>query len=334
MEDKSSLTIDTASEEELQARLNRKARRSERISIILPFVGLIFLIMFFGIASHGVFLESGNLENLINQCYPLTIIAVGAAFVYANGGMDMSLGAVYAISQLVMAALLHIEMPVVPAILLSIGIAIVCCLVTAGVHVFLNVPVFICSMCMMSICNGIVVYAVSGADIRVSYLKYAYLNSPVIKAIVLVMVITAGWLLFKYTLLGKGLRAIGGNAQASRICGINRGKLTILGFVVLGVTIGLSAVFSLMRTGLISGATGSGMNLNIMIAIVLGGFPLTGGSKCRLIAPVIGALMVTVLVNGIQILGFDAAVANLCKAILFLVIIALTYDRSKGVLVN
>jgi len=74
--------------------------------------------------------------------------------------------------------------------------------------------------------------------------------------------------------------------------------------------------------------------LNILVAIVLGGFPISGGSNAKIYAPIIGALMVTALTNGIILMGLDPSWGNFAKGVLFLVVVGLTYERSTGKLVS
>ncbi len=314
--------------------MKREIRRKELLSSALSVGGLVFLILVFAIWSKGGFFTPFNLTNLLNQCYTVTIASVGAAFVYASGSMDMSIGSVMSIAALVAAYTLRAGGNVLIAFFLACVTAIICSSVVSIIHVTLNVPIFIVSMCIMNICSGITAWAVSKSDIYINYANYSYLNSVWIKVLVLIGVIGMGYYLFYYTRLGRDAKALGGNAKAAGICGVRRKKTIILLFVVHAVCIAIAGFFSLLRTGSVSGSTGAGLNLNIMIAIVLGGFPLSGGAKAKLLGPVIGALTVTVLINGIQIVGLDPAYATAIKSILFLIVIKLTYDTSKGVLVN
>jgi len=106
-----------------------------------------------------------------------------------------------------------------------------------------------------------------------------------------------------------------------------------LSFVMLGICIGIAAFFTLLRNGLVNAASGTGVQINVMVAIVLGGFPLAGGARARLPAAIVGALMVTILTNGLILMGLNPEWGNFAKGVLFLIVVALTYDKSKGKLV-
>ena len=97
---------------------------------------------------------------------------------------------------------------------------------------------------------------------------------------------------------------------------------------------GIAGLFTVARAGVVDTSVGSSTNLNVMVGIVLGGFPLSGGANSRFSAPIIGTLMVTVLTNGLGMLGYASAIGYGIKGLLFIAVIALTYEKSKGKLVE
>ena len=152
--------------------------------------------------------------------------------------------------------------------------------------------------------------------------------------LVLIALILIGYVLYNYTGFGKSLKAIGGSPVVARISGIKVEKVTYLAYILIGVMIGISALFTVARSGAVDPSVGSSMNLNVMIAIVLGGFPLSGGANARFSAPLIGALMVTVLTNGLAMMGQANALGYGIKGLLFIIVVALTYEKSKGKLID
>lgn len=331
MDQKNVLTSD-----DIQIRLDQQAKRRKMLTQVLPFTGLMFLFILFTFTTHGKFLDVQNFEGLVNQCFTLTIIAVGAAFIFSAGMLDMSVGAVLALSQLLMAYILRgYYAPVGVAVLVGIVTAVVCFSITAIVHIILRVHVFIVSLCMMNICTGILTLAVSNADVYIPYSELAPINnSTVIKLIALIMVIGLGVLIFNFTRLGKDLKAIGANPMAARQSGVSYGKSIWLSFVMLGISVGIASFFTLIRAGAVNAASGSGIQLSIIVAIVIGGFPLAGGANSKVWAPIIGAIMVTVLTNGLVLMGLDPAWGIFARGLLFLFVVALTYEKSKGKLVQ
>lgn len=320
--------------DDIQLKLNHRAQRKALIAKILPFCGLVFLFLVFSFTTDGNFLTSSNFINLINQCFTLTVIAVGAAFIYAAGSMDMAIGAILGMSQLIMGMLIRdTQIPFLLIVLIGVACSVVCCSITALAHVMLRVPVFVGSMCVQNICTGILTWAVEKNDVYIDYQTYSFVNTTWLKALVLLAVIGIGFYVFTYTSLGKNLKAIGGNPTAAKLSGINVGKSIWMSFIVLGICIGITSVFALVRSSQVTATSGSGTQLNILVAIVLGGFPLAGGANSKISGPIIGALMVTVLTNGLLLMGLDVAWGYFGKGILFLIVVVLTYERSNGKLV-
>ncbi len=322
-------------EKQKQAELIHRMKRKNRISAIVPFLGLVFIVIFFAIVTDGRTVNSNNLINLVNQSYTLIIVCVGAAFVYGYGGMDMSVGYVQGFISVIIAiiAMNHL----VPAWIV-LPISIVCGMLISSINgivsVYTRVPVFVVSLCIMNICKGIVATAVADTDIYMSYSEYSGWNNNVLKGIVLIFIIAAGYYTFEYTQIGKKLKIMGGNITAAKLSGINVTKYTILAYVIIGATVGIVAFFTLTRTGVVTASTGSGLMLDVMTAIVLGGFPLFGGAKAKIRSAVIGAVTVSVLSNGLTIWGLNPNYVNGVKGILFLIIVCISYERKKGEIFN
>jgi ribose transport system permease protein len=320
---------------QIQIKLDKMAARKNALATVLPFTGLVFIFIFFVAVTGGKILNAGNLENLINQSFVLILVAIGAAFVYANGGMDFSMGTVSGVSQLVMGLLLvNLHVPAWLAIAGCILTSVVCMSLVGGLSLAFKVPVFVASLCMRSICTGVLTTVLSSSEIILSYGRYLSFNNALLKAVVLVIVFLIGYYLFEFTAIGKKERAIGGNQMTTWQAGIPVGRNVFVAYVFLGICIGIASFFTMFRASLVSSQSGSGLEFNIMTAIVLGGFPFSGGDKARLHSAVIGAVTVSILTNGLTLWGLDPMLVNGVKGLLFLVIIGLSYDRSKGKLVQ
>jgi ribose transport system permease protein len=320
---------------QIQLELDKKARQRAITETILPFAGLVFIFIFFVIVTGGRILRSVNVENLINQSFVMVLVAVGAAFVYAHGGMDFSMGAVCGVSQLVMGlVLVNFNVPVWLAICICILTSVVSMGLVGGLSIIFAVPVFVCSLCVRSICTGILNTVLANREIILSYGQYLAFNSPVLKAAVLIIVFAMGYYVFNYTAIGKHEKAIGGNRNTAGQAGVKVPKDMFTAYVFLGLCVGIASFFSLFRISTVSAASGSGLEFNIMTAIVLGGFPFAGGDKARLQAAVVGAVTVAILTNGLTLWGLDINLVNGVKGALFLAIVGLSYDRKSGKIVQ
>jgi len=160
------------------------------------------------------------------------------------------------------------------------------------------------------------------------------MNNIFLKAGVLIIFITVGMYLFNYTSFGKANKAIGGNPITAVQAGIRNKKSIFCAFLFMGFCIGVAAMFSLFRTGSVSGTTATGLEFDVMIAMALGGVPLTGGDRTRIMSAIVGAVTVTFLINGLRVWGLQPMLIDGVRGILFVIIIALSRDRSAGKLVS
>lgn len=322
-------------EKKIQEQLIAKAKKKEKISMILPFLGIIFIVIFFAIVTKGNTLKAENLKNIMNQSFNIIIVAVGAVFVYSHGGMDMSVGAVQGLSSVVMASLiLNGAIPNWLVLPVSMVVGIVCGFLTGAIHVAIGVPAFVVSLCIKYIATGITRTATSAKDLYIPYNSFSYWNNWVLKLLVLLLVIVISYIVFEYTRVGKYLKAIGGNKTTAYQSGVNVKKYIVLAYMILGATVGLVAFFGLTRTGVVSSSTGQGFELDILTAIVLGGFPLAGGSKSNIRSAILGAITVAVLTNGLTLWGVDPNIIGGIQGVLFLIIVYLSYERKKDEVVS
>lgn len=321
-------------EDRIQEKLNRDALRKERITMLLPYAGILLLVLFFTAMTKGKFVGIENLNLLLNQCFTMVIIIVGATFLYTLGALDMALGQVMAVASLVLTMLLNKGVPLLICFLAGTIVAMAFMSVTATAKNYLKLDPFIASLCVSNICSGIVSAVTKKGKIIFPYSKAPWLNYAGVKVVVLVLLIGIGYVVYNYTAFGKSLKSIGGSPMVSKISGIRVERTTLIAYLVMGVTLGIAAVFTVARAGAVDPTVGSSTNLNVMVAIVLGGFPLNGGANARFSAPIIGSLMVVILTNGLGMMGQASALGYGIKGLLFIVVIALTYEKSKGKLIN
>lgn len=322
-------------EDKIQADLNRKANQRNRITSVLPFMGPIVVFVLFTALTRGKFVSGENLKLLLNQCYTMVIVVIGGAFLYSIGGLDMAIGTVMGISGMVMTLMMNSGIPILLSFLVGMILAIGLMSITACAKNYLHITPFIASLCIMNICQGIMLTVmVKHGVITFPYSRFLWMDTVPFRVLILAVLIIAGYILFNLTSFGKSLKAIGGNPTVAKISGIKVERVTWLAYVIMGIVLAIGAVFSLMRSGTADTAVGSGLNLNVMTAVVLGGFPLTGGANAKFSAPIIGALTVTCLTNGLALMGQTSYLGYAVKGILFLIVVGLTYEKSKGKLIS
>ena len=295
---------------------------------ILPFVGLAAVIIILLIISGGSIFAPGNLNNILDQSYTVVLLSVGCTFLYSHGGFDLAVGGIYGLSMMVSGMIyLGGSMSIWVALPLCILVSLICYLIMGVVTVKLHLPAFITSLCMQFICRGIVT-TISKGNINLPT-EFSAGDNWVIKIIVLLILLGAAYILLHRTPFGKNNRAIGENAVAARQSGINIDKVRLLAYVIVAVLVGVAGFFSMCSARTVATLAGSGFEMDVIVAIVLGGMSLNGGMDSSVRAPIIGTLIVKLLENGLVIIGVSSTWSDFVIGAVFLVVILFNYKRNK-----
>jgi ribose transport system permease protein len=153
------------------------------------------------------------------------------------------------------------------------------------------------------------------------------LDQDGLKIGITVAVLLIGYFFFQFTHIGNDIKAIGSGETAARFSGVRTDLVKFLVFVQAGALTGLAAFVNVIKVGSITSTAGNQLETQILISLVLGGLPITGGAKVRFSNIIVGTLMYTVLNNGLVMMGYDSATQQLIKGVIFLVFVALTIDR-------
>jgi len=294
---------------------------------IISYLGLAFVIVLFAILTQGKSVKFANIQRVLLQSVLLIIGSVGATFTIAHGHLDFSLGGIMGMS-VALGGLVGTWIPelTIPAI---IAVAVFAEVLVVLIHIALDIPSFIVSLAMMFITKGILIGVTQTVPVGLNAM-YTEWDKPSVYFIVLAVVLVASFVLFEYTKIGKYNKAIGSNFVAAITNGIPVNLYKVLAFIVSGVALGICAFLNFVRAGGVSATTGAGYEINVLISLVLGGTSLTGGTSVKMRGAIIGCLILTVLENGLVILGIQPAMMGLIKGVLFLTAIALAYDRKTG----
>ena len=138
--------------------------------------------------------------------------------------------------------------------------------------------------------------------------------------------------LFNFTKLGKYTKGIGANELTTSQCGVNTTAWKVIAYMVFGACVAIGSVFLLARTKSAGKGTGSGYAMDIMICLILGGMPLSGGMKSKVRSALIGSVTYVLLSNGLILSGVDVKLVYLVKAIIFFVVVAVTCRDKSGYL--
>ncbi len=306
----------------------QKTQWKDKISTLVPVLGLIFVLAFFGIVSRGEIFRGNNLATVLNQAFTTVIIAVGLSMIYAQGGMDFSPGGVLALCSLcamAAAGAMGNTFLVLPVCIVS-GIA--CYFVTGFITVGLNLNPYIGSVSMMFLTRGIVNSVLQGHSYEAIDLGMA--NNIYVRFVALVLIIFVGWLVFNRTKLGRVSQAYGENPVAAGQTGMPLKRYRLLAYCFGGLIVGVAAFFLLARTGNVTTGTGTNEEMNVIIALALGGMAMSGGVRTAVRCGVIGGIIISVLVNGMVVVGVPVTLTHGVRGLIFLAVVAISYVRDKG----
>ncbi len=279
--------------------------------------------------------SAAKLSTLMSDVIVTALLSVGAVFVYALGSMDVSIGGQVGLYATLMVVLGNMTGSLIPGILLSLVIALFIGAMNGGTGEVLHIFPIISSVVFMMVLNGLktIIYTNLGSrNITLSGIDYRVFKNPVLMLVVLVVEVVICTVLFNYTKIGKNAKAIGANPEAARQSGINLILYRVLPYLVLAVCIVVASIFQMGYTGSASDSTGTGFEMNVMVALILGGMPLDGGMRSKVSKAVIGAFTFSLLDVGLPLIGIPSNVTFFVKAVIFIVVVLITCRKKTGTL--
>ncbi|MFH1511727.1 MAG: ABC transporter permease [Bacillota bacterium] len=299
---------------------------NSRVKAFYPLVGLILIIAVFSILTDGKIITARSIRLILSQVYPLMIACTGVFMVMTLGSLDFSQGSIIGMASIVVSALSFYSIPL--AIFGGILTGAVIGLFNGLIHVKFKIPSFIVTICTMYLFRGLCAYLTTNAPVAATP-GITALNEDWIKLLVTGLTLLVTYVLFRYTKLGINLKAIGAGETAARYSGVRTDLTKVLVFAAAGMITGIAAFINVVKVGSITSTAGNQFETQILIALVLGGLPISGGSKVRFSNIIIGALVSLILGNGLVMLGLDTAIQQLIKGLIFLAVVALTIDRKS-----
>jgi len=282
------------------------------------------------------FLTVSNLLNVVEQAAIIAIVAVGMTFVIITGGIDLSVGSVLAFAGVVMASTLHADVPVPLALAVALGTGLFCGLVNGALITLGRLPPFIATLGMMSVARGIALMFTEGRPISGfsggfrSLATGEVLGIPV-SVVVMVGVYVVAHFVLTRTKLGRYTYAIGGNEEAALLSGVNVKLYKAAVYGISGMLSGVAAVILTARLNSAQPIAGMMYELDAIAATVIGGTSLLGGEG-TVVGTLIGALIMAVLRNGLNILGVSSFVQQVVigSVIIAAVLIDMWLKRRAG----
>lgn len=297
------------------------------------FIAFVVICIFMGIIS-DTFFELGNINNILRQISVNAIISIGMTMVILTGGIDLSVGPVMALSSTFMAGAMLSGVNPVISVMLGLLTGVLFGLVNGVLISYGKQPAFIVTLAMMEIARGISLlytggYPLSGLPKSFGFIgKGSILGIQTPVLLMIILYIIAYFVLNKFV-FGRYVYSIGGNEEASRLSGIKVKKYKLMVYVFSGLTAAASSL--ILTSRLMSGQpnAGVGFELDSIAAVVLGGTDMSGG-RGHIFGTLLGALMLGVLNNGLNLIGVSPYMQRVVKGAIIIVAIFLSSKRETS----
>lgn len=285
------------------------------------------------------FFKLNNLINILVAISTIGIIAVATTMVIVSGGIDLSIGSVVALSGVAVAQLSH-HMPIPAAILISLGTGLGVGLVNGFAVTLVGINPLIATLGTLSIVRGLAFAFSGGLTQSIDDESFALLGNGLLHPLpgsefgipyqvlfMLGLFLLGAWLM-AFTVFGRAIYAVGGNAEASRLAGVSVPRTRMLVYVLSGLSAAIGGIFltSQLRSGAPQAATG--IELSVIAAVILGGSSLNGG-KGTVWGSFLGILIMGTLNNGLTLLSISSDYQDVARGAMLLLAVGLDQLRLR-----
>jgi len=283
---------------------------------------LVILVITFMILS-PYFFTSRNLLNITRQVSITLIVAIGMTFVILTGEIDLSVGSLAALAGIATAAALSASGSIFLAILTGLGMGFLMGSINGLLTVYGKVQSFIVTLAMLGIARGIgLVWTggkpISGLPIAFGKLGAGYIGPIPFSTLIAVGVFIIAYYFMNRTKHGIYMRSIGANTQAAELSAIPVKKYRVIAFMISGALSGLGGILITSRLLSAQPTAAEGMELNVIAAVILGGASLSGGIG-TILGTLLGAMVIGVIDNGMNLIGVSAFFQQIVKGIIILI---------------
>jgi len=283
------------------------------------------------------FFTADNILNVTLQTSITAIIAAGMTFVILTAGIDLSVGAMVAFSGVITTSVLKLDLPFTVsfplALLAGLGVGVLSGFIAGLFVTRFNITPFIVTLSLMTIWRGASYMYTDGRPVwglpdQFSFLGSGRILSIPIPTIIMISVYILAYVLLKHTKFGRYVYAVGGNKEAARLAGININRTLISVYIMSGVLCAISGI--LLASRMNSGQPNAGLmyEMDVIAAVVVGGTSLFGG-RGSIVGTFIGAMLIGVLRNGLNLLNVGSYVQMVVLGVVILLAVLLDQMRMK-----
>ena len=305
---------------------SRKNKITNQLGTYISFMGLIVVAVLFEILTKGRLFSSRNMMNIFNNFFTIGIAAMVYSFIMALGELDLSIGAIVGISAAMAAMAGKINTILIFPVAILTGFVVGC---LNGVSIAkLNTPSFIATLAISFVMRGITTWTLNGSvGVDVSMRMF---DQNWIKITLFCVLMVLFYILYEHCAYGKNCRAVGASKSAAEQSGIKVARTRYMAFILLGIICGLVGFFVLIHSFTASSSTGTAFEFDVLLAVLFGGMPLSGGWSVRFRSAVIGAVTMAILKSGMSLIGIPGMTQAIVKGIILIVVVAISFDRKNA----
>ncbi len=303
----------------------KKVLSNRWLQMAFPLLLLILCVIIFSALTGGRFLSQSNISAIYEQGLIVAISAVGIAFIYTTGNIDMSVGSIIMLAGIMGGRTWETTDSTALMFLVTFAAGAVMLYLNNVLSAVLGLRTVMAAILMMNIYNAVGAELLGAESISI-YRAVRDIGKSNARLYIALLLFIVCLVAFHLTRLGRELRFTGGNERCAATVGINNKKIIAVGYLFAAAAVGIACVFTLIRNGNIS-SVASSMGSDLMLATVLGGMSIFGGHKSNCYSGVIGAFTVVILSNGLLMLGVSNTLIQGVRGVLFLVIVYLSSEH-------
>ncbi len=291
-------------------------------------LGIVLIVMAIGMYfASPVFLDVGNLQAILLALSVEATIAVGMMLLLISGGLDLSVGSILGFTGVVTGLALQAGVPTVPAIVIGLLAALSVGLINALLVAKMNINPFITTLGMSITIRGLLLVIAKGRavlNLPSSFTEIGQGNVLGFQYPIFVMlaIVIVGDILLRNARFFRQSYYIGGNEKAARLSGINVDRVKIANYCIVALLAGVAGILTTARFGTSSVTIGTGVELRVITATIIGGASLNGGEG-SVFGAFLGALFMGVVANALNLLGVDAYWQNLVTGLILIIAVLL-----------
>ncbi|HEV7256039.1 MAG TPA: ABC transporter permease [Mesorhizobium sp.] len=320
----------------------RRRRLPPEVNILLVLLGiaLIFEVLGWFVIGQSFLGNGQRLTIMILQVSVIGIIAVGVTQVIITGGIDLSSGSVVGAAAMILASFAQAstwsralypaltDLPAFVPVLIGLGIGLLAGVINGALIAYTKIPPFIATLGMMVSARGVAKWYTKGQPVSGLTEEFNAIGSGIWPVLIFLAVAAIFHVALRYTRYGKFTYAIGANAQAARVSGIDIERHLIKVYAIAGLLSGLAAVVTVARVNTAQAGMGVMYELDAIAASVIGGASLAGGVG-RITGTVIGTIILGVMTSGFTFLRVDAYYQEVIKGMIIVAAVVADVYRQK-----